>query len=169
MSFTLSGLQEKAFYLKPEVYDVLVYPAEWIGNAGVDPALARELSDIFYDRDYGREKIYNLWTMFVRSTFLYWFEDDVALGYRNLLSDALPEEMPNIFPNEAFHLLQSGRLKEVRTDTHVFRVVIDAAYTAIPLVSAALAVSATANLSLGEEYDPVRLKGLLEDLSTFVD
>jgi len=167
--FSLDGLHEKPFFLRPEGYDILIYPAEWYGELNLNPALTAELSDIFYTRNYGRYPIYNLWTLFTRPAFLPAFEEDVALGYRNLLSDSLPEELPSIFYNDGFSLLQAAKLKELRTETDTFRKNLPEGYTAIPLVPAPLAVGILERFELGEGYDSARVVALLEELRNFVN
>jgi hypothetical protein len=165
----LSGLHQKPFYLAPETYDLMIIPCEWMGECSLDINLTQELSDIFYHRTYGRRIIYNLWTFFVRQAFLYWFEDDVALGYRNLLTDANPDEMPLIFYNEAFTLLQLAKLKELKTDIEVFRKNLPGDYIAIPLIPASLAINAVNSLELGEAKDPLQITSLLTDLKNFLN
>lgn len=165
--YILEGLHERPFFLRPECHDILIYPAEWLGEIALDPSLTQELSDIFYHRTYGRFSVYNLWTLFVRQAYVHWFEDDVALGYRNLLTDAIPDEMPNIFYNEAFSLLQLTKLKELRTELEVFRKTVDD-YTAIPLVPAALAITSVSRFELGEGKDPLQVTSLLKDLKEFL-
>ena len=166
--FSLDGLHEKPFFLQPENFDVLIYPAEWYGEIAINPALTGELSDVFYTRNYGRHTIYNLWTLFTRTAFLPWFEDDVVLGYRNLLSDSLPEEMPSIYYNDGFSLLQAAKLKELRTEADVFRKALEGGYTAFPLVPSPLAVGAVARFELGEGYDAPRVTALLSELRNFI-
>jgi hypothetical protein len=166
--FSLDGLHEKPFFLRPEGYDILIYPAEWFGELTLNPMLTGELSDIFYLRNYGRHSVYNLWTLFSREAFLPAFEDDVVLGYRNLLSDSLPEELPSIYYNDGFSLLQAAKLKELRTDTDNFRKSLPEGYTAIPLVPAALAVGIVGRFDLGEGYDSPRITALLQELRNFV-
>jgi hypothetical protein len=166
--FSLDGLHEKPFFLRPEEYDVLIYPAEWFGELSLNPTLTQELSDVFYTRNYGRYTVYNFWTLFTRAAFLPFFEDDVVLGYRNLLSDTLPEEMPSIYYNDGFSLLQAAKLKELRTETDSFRKSLPEGYTAIPLVPAALAVGAVERFELGEGYDSARISALLSELGNFI-
>jgi hypothetical protein len=166
--FSLDGLHEKPFFLLPESYDVLIYPAEWFGELSLNPTLTQELSDVFYTRNYGRYTVYNLWTLFTRPAFLSWFEDDVALGYRNLLSDSLPEELPSIYYNEGFSLLQAAKLKELRTETNTFRLVLEEGYTAIPLVPSPLAVAVVERCELGEGYNSPRITALLSELRNFI-
>jgi hypothetical protein len=166
--FSLDGLHEKPFFLRPEGYDVLIYPAEWFGELSLDPNLTGELSDIFYTRNYGRHTVFNLWTLFTREAFLPAFEDDVVLGYRNLLSDSLPEELPRIYYNDGFSLLQAAKLKELRTATDNFRKILSEGYTAIPLVPSPLAVGLVGRFDLGEGYDSARITALLQELRNFV-
>jgi hypothetical protein len=167
--FSLDGLHEKPFFLRPEGYDVLIYPAEWYGELNLNPTLTAELSDVFYSRNYGRHTIYNLWTLFTRGAFLPAFEDDVVLGYRNLLSDSLPEDLPTIYYNEGFSLLQAAKLKELRTETDTYRKgLADEGYTAIPLVPSPLAVGVLERLELGEGYDTARVTALLSELRNFI-
>jgi hypothetical protein len=166
--FSLDGLHEKPFFLRPENFDVLIYPAEWYGELSLNPSLTQELSDVFYVRNYGRHTVYNLWTLFTRPAFLPHFEDDVALGYRNLLSDSLPEEMPTIYYNDGFSLLQAAKLKELRTETDTFRKTLEEGYTAFPLVPSPLAVGPVARFELGEGYDASRITNLLNELRSFI-
>jgi hypothetical protein len=166
--FLLDGLHARPFFLKPEGYDLIVYPAEWAGDANLNPTLTGELSDVFYQRAYGRLQVYNLWTLFVRTPFARWFEDDVALGYRTMLTDANPEELANSFYTEGLALLQSARLKELRTDLHTYRQVIDA-YTAIPLLPSALAIETIDTLMLQEGLDPTAITARLEEFKNFLD
>jgi hypothetical protein len=166
--FSLDGLHEKPFFLRPEGYDVLIYPAEWYGELSLNPTLTGELSDVFYTRNYGRYTVYNFWTLFTRVAFLPFFEDDVALGYRNLLSDTLPEEMPSIYYNDGFSLLQAAKLKELRTETDTFRKALPEGYTAVPLIPAALAVGVRERFELGEGYDAPRITALLSELRSFI-
>jgi hypothetical protein len=167
-AFSLDGLHERPFALRPEEFDILIYPAEWCGLLEVDPNLLGELSDIFYLRNYGRYSVYNLWTLFTRSAFADAFAEDVVLGYRNLLTDSLPESMPRCFYNDGFTLLQSAALKELRTDVDSYRKVLDNDYTAIPLVPAYLAIKVTGRFELGELYDAVRVSTLLRELNNFL-
>jgi hypothetical protein len=166
--FSLDGLHEKPFFLRPENFDIMIYPAEWYGELSLNPALTGELSDVFYTRNYGRHTIYNFWTLFTRTAFLPWFEDDVALGYRNLLSDSLPEELPTIYYNDGFSLLQAAKLKELRTETDIFRKTLEEGYSAIPLVPSPLAVGIVERLELGEGYDAPRVTALLSELRGFI-
>ena len=166
--FSLDGLHEKPFYLRPEDYDLAVYPAEWYGDATFDPVLVGELSDIFYTRPFGRHIICNLWTLFSRPSFLSWFEADVTLGYRNLLSDAPPGELPRVYFNDGFSLLQSAALKEFMTETDSFRQTLEEGYTAIPLFPAPLAVGVVTRFNLGEGYDAGRISVLLSELNNFL-
>jgi hypothetical protein len=166
--FSLDGLHEKPFFLRPEGYDILIYPAEWYGELNLNPALTSELSDVFYTRNYGGHTIYSLWTLFTRRIYLPWFEDDVVLGYRNLLSDSLPEELPSIYYNDGFSLLQAAKLKELRTETDSFRKMLEGDYVALPLVPSPLSVAVTARFDLGEGYDSARATALLSELSSFL-
>jgi hypothetical protein len=165
----LAGLHERPFFLQPETYDLMVYPCEWMGDAFLDINLTQELSDVFYHRTYGRRVIYNLWTMFVKKAFLHWFEDDAALGYRNLITDCNPEELPLIFTNESLTFLQLAKLKELKTDIEIFRKDLPGDYIAIPLIPAALAVNGINNFELGEAKDPLQMTSLLEDLKNFLN
>jgi hypothetical protein len=165
----LAGLHEKPFFLTPETYDLMVYPAEWMGEAFLDINLIQELSDVFYHRTYGRRVIYNLWTLFVKRAFLHWFEDDAALGYRNLITDCIPEEMPSIFYNASFTELQLAKLKELRTDIEIFRKDLSGDYIAVPLIPAALAIGNVSSFELGEAKDPLQMTSLLEDLKNFLN
>jgi len=167
--FPLDGLHARPFYLRPEGYDLMVYPAEWAGDAELNGALSGELSDVFYVRSYGRLTVYNLWTLFVRTAFARWFEDDVALGYRTMITDANPDELANSFYTEGLALLQSARLKELRTDLHTYRQPVDPDYTAIPLLPSALAIGAVDTLSLQEGLDPAALTARLEEFKNFLD
>jgi hypothetical protein len=164
----LNGLHARPFFLRPEGYDLMVYPAEWAGDADLSGALSGELSDIFYQRTYGRLQVYNLWTLFVRAPFVRWFEDDVALGYRTMLTDANPDELANSFYTEGLALLQSARLKELRTDLHTYRQIISD-YVAVPLLPSALAVGAIDTLTLQEGLDPAALTARLEEFKNFLD
>jgi hypothetical protein len=166
--FSLDGLHEKPFFLRPEGYDILIYPAEWFGELTLNPTLTSELSDIFYSRNYGRHTVYNLWTLFTGQRYLPWFEEDVVLGYRNLLSDSLPEELPSIYYNDGFSLLQAAKLKELRTETDSFRKMLDSGYVALPLVPSPLAIGVTARFELGEGYDAARITALLSELRSFL-
>jgi hypothetical protein len=170
----LDGLGARPFFLRPETYDLMIYPAEWygaldlaVGGGGSNQFLG-ECSDIFYQRSYGRANVYNLWTLFVRAGFLHWFEDDVSFGYRNMVTDANPDELANTFYTEALTLLQSAKLKELRTDLHTYRQTVDA-YTAIPLLPAVLTVSAVESLSLQEAVDPAALTARLEEFKNFLN
>jgi hypothetical protein len=167
--FSLAGLQERPFYLKPEQYDLLIYPAEWRGEISLDASLTQELSDVFYSRPFGRLLLYNLWTLFVKSAFLNWFDADVALGYRNLLTDSAPDELPTIFYNEGFSLLQTAKLKELRTETDSFRATLDNDYVAIPLIPAALGINGVTQFFLGEPKDPSQITVLLKELRNFLN
>lgn len=166
--FSLDGLHEKPFFLRPEGYDILIYPAEWYGELNLNPGLTSELSDVFYTRNYGRHTIYSLWTLFTRRIYLPWFEDDVVLGYRNLLSDSLPEELPSIYYNDGFSLLQAAKLKELRTETDSFRKMLEDDYVALPLVPSPLSVAVIARFDLGEGYDSARATALVNELSSFL-
>jgi hypothetical protein len=165
----LAGLHERPFFLQPETYDLMVYPCEWMAEAFLDLNLTQELSDVFYHRTYGRRVIYNLWTMFVRRAFLHWFEDDVALGFRNLLTDCPPEQMPNIFYNDSFTQLQLAKLKELKTDIEIFRKDLSGDYIAIPLIPAVLAVNNITSFELGEAKDPLQMTSLLDDMKNFLN
>ena len=90
------------------------------------------------------------------------------LGYRNLLSDSLPEELPSIYYNDGFSLLQAAKLKELRTETDTFRKSLPEGYIAIPLVPAALAVGVVERFELGEGYDAARITTLLSELRNFI-
>jgi len=168
-SFPLDGLGARPFYLRPEEYDLLVYPAEWAGDADLNPTLLSELSDVFYSRSYGRLRVYNLWTLFVRAPFVHWFEDDVAIGYRNMVTDANPDELAHSFYTEGLVLLQSARLKELRTDLHTYRQPVDPDYTAIPLLPSALAIGSIDTLTLHDALDPAALTARLEEFKNFLD
>lgn len=165
--FSLDGLDQAPFYLKPEQYDFMLYPAEWVGNVGLATNLVEELSDVFYRRTYGRHNVYYFWTLFVRQAFSHWFEDDIPMGYRNMITNALPEEFPNIYHSDAFSLLQSAKLKELRTDVTSFRQFIDD-YVAIPLIPAALAVLSVEQLNLQEGKDPTAITSMLSEFKNFL-
>jgi len=167
--FPLDGLGQRPFFLAPETYDLLVYPAEWYGDIDLTGNLLSELSDIFYVRPYGRSSVYNLWTLFVRAPYAYWFEDDVALGYRNMLTDANPDELANAFYTEALSLLQSAKLKELRTDLHTYRQVLSGDYLAIPLIPAALTITTIDTLSLQESLDSAAITARLEEFKNFLE
>lgn len=167
--FPLDGLGQRPFYLVPEVYDLLVYPAEWYGDIDLAGNLLSELSDVFYLRPYGRSSVYNLWTLFVRTAFASWFEDDVALGYRNMLTDANPDELADAFYTEALSLLQSAKLKELRTDVHTYRQLLAGDYLAIPLIPAALTITTIDTLSLQEPLDSAAVVARLEEFKNFLE
>jgi hypothetical protein len=166
-AFLLDGLHQRPFFLRPEGYDLLVYPAEWSGDADLNGALLGEISDVFYIRSYGRHTVYNLWTLFVRMPFLRWFEDDVVLGYRTMLTDANPDELANSFYTEGLSLLQSARLKEFRTDLHTYRQTVND-YTAIPLLPSALTITTVDTLSLGEDLDTAAITARLGEFKNFL-
>ncbi|HXM02904.1 MAG TPA: hypothetical protein VN939_09900 [Chthoniobacterales bacterium] len=125
----------------------------------------RTYSDVYYHRNYGSQGVVCLWTFFYRLTLIKWLTDDITIGYRNLLKEALAEEAPLVLYNEAFSRLQQSKLKESRKDTGTNRRMING-FMAVPLIPVVMSEPNCSTMDLPEPLDAAVVKVLLTEMLT---
>lgn len=149
------SLNHPPWYPRPQYFDVMAFPTEWLCEGYLDDSHMREILATYYVRAWGKHRVTCLPTLYYKRRLDEWFADDLAMGLRELSQS---DPTVRMCASETLRNVLDGRLKSMG-----YTIEVDD-YNVLPLFPSGEDIPKMYKMALGTPYPPEQAIELMRSI-----